>query len=87
MKDWDAIKNKKKHFMERTHCHCPIRNWDQFSSVSWQELEQGEHHQQNGFTLKFNRTMIQRLHSVLFSILGLPLFGERKNYHQLLPFF
>ena len=45
MKDWDAIKNKKKHFMERTHCHCPIRNWDQFSSVSWQEPEQEDYQQ------------------------------------------
>ena len=26
-------------------------------------------------------------HSVQFAILDLPLFGERKNYHQLLPLF
>ena len=45
MKDWHAIKNKKKHFMERTHSHCPIRTWDQFSSVSWQEPEQEDYQQ------------------------------------------
>ena len=42
--------------------------------------------------LKPNKTSnitlhLTKLHSVFFSILGLPLFGERKNYCQLLPLF
>ena len=46
--------NQKKNHGGNPSSHGPIRTWGQ-------EPEQGEHHQQNGFTLKFNRTMIQRL--------------------------
>ena len=53
--------NQKKIHGGNPSSHGPIRTWGQFSSVSWQEPEQEEHHQQNGFTLKFNQTMIQRL--------------------------
>ena len=55
--------NQKKNHGGNPSSHGPIRTGGQFSSVSWQKQEPGEHYQQNDFTLKFNQIMIQRLES------------------------
>ena len=39
------------------------------------------------FYIKYHLLKVSTFHSVQFAILDLPLFGERKNYHQLLPLF